>query len=84
MKDASMPRDQTYGREHQNFGEWNGTRVGCTKPSQEMPDNEEKGGRRARRICESKQKVEALENSCSETAVPKPGEPKQLNQTGSW
>ena len=47
-----------------------------------MPDNEGTGGRSARRIRkQNNNKLRPFEESCSETVVPRSGEPKQLDQT---
>ena len=52
MKDASMPQDQTHGREHQNLGnevrEWHDSRV--YKTVTRGAGHEGEGGRRTRRI----------------------------------
>ena len=47
-----------------------------------MPDDEGTGGRSARRIRkQNNSKLRPFEKSCSETVVPRSGEPKQLDQT---
>ena len=82
-EDASKPRDQTHGREHQNFG--------VCSPGMARVSGVQNRDERCRTMkgrvggvleeLENKQQKRPFEKSCRETMVPRSGEPKQLDQT---
>ena len=83
-----MPGDQTHGRVHHNFG----VRSPGVARESGVQNRDERcrtmkgrvGGELEEIVTKqstNKTQSEPFEKSCSETAMPKSGKPKQLNQT---